>query len=290
MHRAKRRRTKFTVEDEHENPEVEDTHEDDVYEYPGESDGSEYGEQEKRTHRHGRPGQITARVTRATRRAMVEQTGSGTADGDRDLDQDRDRKGVDDENGGARRRRLTVYDTVAAGRRTVGTRTAQALAMAGADAAMGRRVYRGAHTMPAADEVLGNRAARVVGRERECGRDETEEVAEDASFGAVEQVLGAHYAALAGLQLPPSRHRNFLELCTRIGRIEPTAYATDTQFTAQWTDLRWLRWGFSSRQQLTRMWRCILATDRQRVCTATRISAVTWGKRVCGAQHMTRSN
>ncbi|KAK9360966.1 hypothetical protein V1504DRAFT_123072 [Lipomyces starkeyi] len=129
------------------------------------------------------------------------------------------------------------------------------------------------------------------------------------------------------------RRVNFLEQCTRIGRIEQTAYETDTQFTAQWTDLRWLRWvsvvnfcyyysiisssiaradaaasafeqccavllfasadfieGFSSRQQLTRMWRCIVATDRQRVCTATRISAVTWGKRVCGAQHMTRSN
>ncbi|KAK9316541.1 hypothetical protein V1524DRAFT_414245 [Lipomyces starkeyi] len=244
MHRAKRRRTKFTVEDEHENPEVEGTDEEDVYEYPGQSDGSEYGEREKRTHRHGRPGRITARVTRATRRAMVEQIGSGTADRDRDLDQDRDREGVDDENGGARRRRLTVYDTVAAGRRTVGTRTAQALAMAGADAAMGRRVYRGAHPMPAADEVLGSRAARVVGRERERGRgrDESEEVAEDASFEAVEQVLGAHYAALAGLQLPPSRHRNFLQQCTRIGRIEPTAYETDTQFTAQWTDLRWLRW------------------------------------------------
>ncbi|KAK9352581.1 hypothetical protein V1523DRAFT_426909 [Lipomyces doorenjongii] len=208
MHRAKRRRTKVTVEDGHENPVAGDAHEDDVYEYPGESDGSEYGEQEKRTHRHGRRGQITARVTRATRRAQVEQTGSGTADRDRDLyrDQDRDRtrdrEGVDDENGSVRKRRLTVYDTVAAGRRTVGKRTAQALAMAGEDPAMGRRVYRGAHTMPAADEVLGSKAARVVGRGR--GRDDSEPVAEDESFGAVEQVLGAHYAALAGLQLPPS--------------------------------------------------------------------------------------
>ncbi|KAK9375081.1 uncharacterized protein V1513DRAFT_424928 [Lipomyces chichibuensis] len=198
MHRAKRRRTTFTVEDEHENLEAEGTHEDDVNEYPGQSDGSEYEEQEKRTHRHGRRSLITARVTRATRSAMVQQTGRETADRDRDLDGDRE--DVDDENGGARRRRLTVYDTVAAGRRTVGTRTAQALAMAGADAAMGRRVYRGANTMPAADEVLGSRAARVLGR----GWDEGEEVAEDASFGAVEQVLGGHYAALAGLQLPPS--------------------------------------------------------------------------------------
>ncbi|KAK9389228.1 hypothetical protein V1515DRAFT_614112 [Lipomyces mesembrius] len=248
MHRAKRRRTKFTVEDEHGNPEAGSTHEDDVYEYPGESDGSEYGEQEERTHRHGRRGRITARATRATRRAKVEQTGSGTADRDRD----RDREGVDDENGGARKRRLTVYDTVAAGRRTVGTRTAQALAMAGADAAMGRRVYRGAHTMPAADEVLGSRAARVVGRGRGRGRDNSEQVAEDASC----LVSTTRHSPACSC-----RRVNFLQQCTRIGRIEPTAYGTDTQFTAQWTDLRWLRWGFSSRPQLTPMWRCRAATD-----------------------------
>ncbi|KAK9263692.1 hypothetical protein V1519DRAFT_289506 [Lipomyces tetrasporus] len=201
MHRAKRRRRNKQSgeedEDEDRNDEAEDDMSEVVQDYPG---SSSYNDQDdKKLHRHlRRSGRIRATRTATAAEAIPDRIiRDEVGESSSSSSSSSSGRGVGDD--GSRRRRLTVYDSVAAGRPTIPTRTAQALAMAGADPFMGRRVYRSTRAMPAPDEVLGARLATgpdddVIIRSDDDGGDEHEH---DAS-------LGAHYAAVAGLHVPPN--------------------------------------------------------------------------------------
>ncbi|KAK9364873.1 hypothetical protein V1509DRAFT_634988 [Lipomyces kononenkoae] len=219
MHRAKRARTRSSPEEQDE--------------FADQSDGSEYEEKDRRKRGHSRrrrrrrgssnnnnisisgssssnPGRVTRAMSRAADPTSRRRTDTGQ-DQDLSPDQSLAREHHDDEDeeeelGKAatrRRRQLTVFDTVAVGRRSVGIRTAQMLAMKDADTGMGRRVYRNLHAMPTADEVLGNWAARVHSADEDENENERDRDRDRDASDAHRQ-LAADYAAIAGLHVPPS--------------------------------------------------------------------------------------